>query len=122
MTQAARAEARPELEEEPPRAPKTTAAGQRRTVTITGRPDRRRDRMVEIDRRRSAPMTEIDGFRSARMVETQRRRPAPIVEIDRRRPPRTAVERLGGRPDRLAMWAVAMALFLILVTLTSPGG
>jgi hypothetical protein len=41
------------------------------------------------------------------------------VEIDRRRPPRRPVERLGPRPDRVAMWAVVMALFLILVTIAS---
>jgi hypothetical protein len=41
------------------------------------------------------------------------------VEIQRRRPPRSATERLAGHPDRLAMWAVVMALFLILVTILS---
>jgi hypothetical protein len=61
----------------------------RRTVVITGRPD-------------EAP-----------------RRHLRIVEIDRRRPPRRPVERLGPRPDRIAMWAVLMALFLVLVTLLS---
>jgi hypothetical protein len=59
----------------------------RRTVTITGRPEKARHLRV--------------------------------VEIDRRRPPRRAVERLGPRPDRIAMWAVFMALFLILVVLVS---
>jgi hypothetical protein len=58
----------------------------RRTVTITGHPDRPRLR---------------------------------LVEIDRRRPPRGAVERLGPRPDRVALWAVFMALFLIVVVLLS---
>jgi|SRR5215210_7973230 len=32
-----------------------------------------------------------------------------------RRPPRTAHERIGARPDRLAMWAVALGLLLILI-------
>ncbi|MDQ4041367.1 MAG: hypothetical protein M3141_06415 [Actinomycetota bacterium] len=61
----------------------------RRTVTITGRPERAVPRHLRL------------------------------VEIERRRPPRTAVERLGPRPDRIAMWAVFMALFLILVVLLS---
>jgi hypothetical protein len=61
----------------------------RRTVTITGRPERVVPRHLRL------------------------------VEIERRRPPRTAVERLGPRPDRIAMWAVLMALFLILVVLLS---
>jgi hypothetical protein len=59
----------------------------RRTVTITGHPERVRHLRV--------------------------------VEYDRRRPPRKPVERLGPRPDRVAMWAVFMALFLILVVLMS---
>jgi hypothetical protein len=42
-----------------------------------------------------------------------------LVEIDRRRPPRRSVERVGPRPDRLAMWAVLLAFFLILVAATS---
>jgi len=61
----------------------------RRTVTITGRPERVVPRHLRL------------------------------VEIERRRPPRTTVERLGPRPDRIAMWAVFMALFLILVVLLS---
>lgn len=61
----------------------------RRTVTITGRPERAVPRHLRL------------------------------VEVERRRPPRTAVERLGPRPDRIAMWAVFMALFLILVVVLS---
>jgi hypothetical protein len=45
--------------------------------------------------------------------------PAPAVprsvEIDRRRPPRRPIERVGTRPDRLAMWALLMGIVLILV-------
>jgi len=46
--------------------------------------------------------------------------PAPVVprssvEIDRRRPPRRPIERVGSRPDRLAMWALLMGIVLILV-------
>jgi hypothetical protein len=32
-----------------------------------------------------------------------------------RRPPRTTHERIGARPDRLAMWAVALGLLLIVI-------
>jgi len=38
-------------------------------------------------------------------------------EGDRRRPPRRAAERVGARPDRVAMWALLMGLLLILVAL-----
>ncbi|MDX6699701.1 MAG: hypothetical protein QOE65_3098 [Solirubrobacteraceae bacterium] len=64
-------------------------ASPRRTVTITGHPDKVVPRHLRL------------------------------VEVERRRPPRTAVERLGPRPDRIAMWAVFMALFLIAVVLLS---
>ena len=48
--------------------------------------------------------------------------PAPAVpratEVgDRRRPPRRAAERVGTRPDRVAMWALLMGLLLILVAI-----
>ena len=36
-----------------------------------------------------------------------------------RRPPRTAHERIGARPDRLAMWAVALGILLILIAVLS---
>jgi hypothetical protein len=45
-----------------------------------------------------------------------------MIEIDRHRPRARASERLGPRPDKVAMWAVLMALFLILVTITSSHG
>jgi hypothetical protein len=46
--------------------------------------------------------------------------PAPAVprsstEIERRRPTRRPVERVGARPDRVAMWAMLMGIVLILV-------
>lgn len=45
--------------------------------------------------------------------------PAPAVprsvELDRRRPPRRAIERVGPRPDRIALWALLMGILLILV-------
>lgn len=39
----------------------------------------------------------------------------PRIEVDRRRPPRRPIERVGPRPDRLALWALLMGLMLILV-------
>jgi hypothetical protein len=80
----------------------------RRTVVITGRPDKAPVRPLREAARPSATVVSLPGARGPR-----------IVEIDRRRPPRRPVERLGPRPDRIAMWAVVMALFLILVTILS---
>jgi hypothetical protein len=42
-----------------------------------------------------------------------------LVEVERRRPARSAAERVGARPERLALWAVGLCLFLILVAATS---
>ena len=42
-----------------------------------------------------------------------------LVEVERRRPPRRTVERVGPRPDRVALWAVLLGFFLILVAATS---
>jgi hypothetical protein len=84
-------------------------APRRRTVTITGHPGARArpaPRVIDLEHRRAAR----DG------------RARPIVEIDRRRPVRRVSERIGPRPDRLAMWALMMALFLILVVAVSPHG
>lgn len=36
-----------------------------------------------------------------------------------RRPPRTTHERIGARPDRIAMWAVALGLLLIIIAVLS---
>jgi hypothetical protein len=41
------------------------------------------------------------------------------MEIERRRPARRPAERIGHRPDRIAMWAVLLGFFLILVAATS---
>jgi hypothetical protein len=61
-----------------------------------------------------------------RTIEIQGRTvPAPDVPrtprpaITPRRPPRLASERVGPRPDRLAMWAMLMGIVLILVALTT---
>jgi hypothetical protein len=42
-----------------------------------------------------------------------------LVELERRRPARRSLERLSERPDRIAMWAFLLGLFLILVAATS---
>jgi hypothetical protein len=49
-----------------------------------------------------------------------RRRIPRMVEIDRRRPRRTARERFGARPDRIAMWAFGLGAVLVAVATTAP--
>jgi hypothetical protein len=89
-------------------------------------PPRRRDH-VEPD---AAVVPRRGGYGDAvalpdrRTVEIRGRTvPAPAVprtiELDRRRPPRRAAERVGPRPDRLALWALLMGLVLILVAVST---
>jgi hypothetical protein len=78
-------------EEEPSAGEALPAQGERRTVRIAGRPE-----------------GSLEAARSHR-------------EHGRRRPPRTAHERIGARPDRLAMWAVALGMLLILIALITAG-
>jgi hypothetical protein len=42
-----------------------------------------------------------------------------LVEVQSRRPGRRAVERVGPRPDRIAMWAAALGLLLCLIALAT---
>jgi len=42
-----------------------------------------------------------------------------LVEVERRRPARRPVERIGPRPDRIALYAVLLGFFLILVAAAS---
>ena len=87
----------------------------RRTVTITGRPDgpppRRPDSVVRAAPRRDSLLAVRPGTLSARLPR--------MVEVHRRRPPRSPRERLGPRPDRVAMWALLMAVALVLVAAMS---
>jgi hypothetical protein len=55
---------------------------------------------------------QITGRPTARQVPR-------LVEVERRRPARRPVERVGARPERLALWAVALCIFLIFVAATS---
>ena len=83
------------------------AAPPRRTVTITGNPGAR---VIYFERRRSG------------RAPSEAMRSGHVVDVPRRRPRRSAAERIGPRPDRLAMWALMMALFLILLVAVSPHG
>jgi hypothetical protein len=85
-----------------------------------------RDRQhVEVEAGRSPAITrrashpEGTAIPARRTVEIRGRTvPAPAVprpvDVDRRRP-RRPIERVGARPDRLAMWALLMGIVLILV-------
>jgi len=97
-------------------------------------PQRRREHAgpaTAARRHDSPPVARRGGYGDAvaipgrRTIEIRGRTvPAPAVppslDLDRsRRAPRRAVERIGPRPDRLAMWALVMGLLLIAVAITT---
>jgi hypothetical protein len=106
-------------------APDADAPRPRRFERATGE---RRGRFTRADHPTAARAPEapapLTAPRRRRTVEiTGRTVGAPtlprLVEIDRRRPARRAAERVGARPDRLALWAVVLGFFLIFVAVTS---
>jgi hypothetical protein len=46
-------------------------------------------------------------------------RPAEFYSAPARRPSRTVHERVGSRPDRIAAWAFALGLLLILIAIAT---
>jgi hypothetical protein len=99
----------------------------RRTVRID-KPDDLPSEIAAITADRDLDGVEhVEPLRPLEPVVPERRtvkiggRPEGSLEAARyqrdraRRPPRTAHERIGARPDRLAMWAVALGLLLILI-------
>ena len=121
-------------------APDADAAPRTRRFERSGRPERARrasrarpSRATRVERaarstarprRRSAAPAPLPAPSRRRTVEiTGRTVGAPslprLVQIDRRRPARRAAERVGARPDRLALWAVVLGFFLIFVAVTS---
>jgi len=86
----------------PPAAPQPSA-----TAPPAGAPHR--PLVVPVERR----TVQITGHPGARAGISG------LFEVERRRAVRRPVERIGPKPDRLAMWAVLLGLFLILVAATS---
>jgi hypothetical protein len=115
----------------------------RRRFTRTGEPVRRdphgRDRRVEADApeaRAEAPQAPTAEPQPAVAIEPAPARPVTgglegrrtivIGQSDstvarRPRPARTAGERIGHRPDRIAAWAVALGLLLIIIAFATAG-
>jgi hypothetical protein len=71
----------------------------------------------------ASPHAEIDvvdrpaGGRRTVVIRGRGAEPAPSASRRERRPPRTVGERLGPRPDRVAAWAVALGMLLILIAI-----
>jgi hypothetical protein len=59
------------------------------------------------------------GRRTVKIGGRPGERPLPLDRPPRRRPPKTVGERVGARPDRVAMWAFALGLVLILIAVAT---
>jgi hypothetical protein len=68
------------------------------------------------------PAVEADRAPAGRRTVVIRGRGAERAWTPRYRPPRTVGERIGPRPDRLAAWAVALGLLLILIAVLTAHG
>ncbi|HEY7953314.1 MAG TPA: hypothetical protein VID70_10015 [Solirubrobacteraceae bacterium] len=64
---------------------------------------------------------EVEGDHMRERIE-RRRVAAERSAPRRRRPMRRPVERVGGRPDRVASWAFALGCLLLLVAIASTHG
>ena len=106
-----------------PARPEATSDA-RRTVQIRGHvppppqpPQSMSVRNVAVPTQRVAPR-----LVTAAPVPDVRSAPLPGSVAARRRPPRPVADRIvDGSPDRLAMWAFVMAVFLVLVATLSAG-
>jgi hypothetical protein len=122
------------IESEVAALPEATPAPRRRFESDAPASQRRRehaDQAAAARRVDAPPVARRGGYGDAvaipgrRTIEIRGRTvPAPAVprplELDRtRRPPRRAIERVGARPDRMAMWALLMGLVLIAVAITT---
>jgi hypothetical protein len=62
---------------------------------------------------------EVEGVQMRERIERRRIAAERTAPRARRRPPRRPIERMGGQPDRLAAWAVAMGLLLVMAAVLS---
>jgi hypothetical protein len=65
---------------------------------------------------------EVEDVQMRERIERRRVAALSASPHARRRPPRRPVERIGGRPDRVAGWAVGLGLLLLSVAMLSGHG
>jgi hypothetical protein len=81
-------------------------------VTITGRPGAN-----------AVPVRRLRDVSPSPSATEYAPTPRPrVMAVQRRRPARPVTERVSARPDRIALYAFLMGLFLVLVTLLSANG
>jgi hypothetical protein len=78
---------------------------------------RRADRQPEVSRRTVRIRGQAIAGTSARQLHQTPEAPPPrrLDPLPRERPRRTAPERLGSRPDRIAAWAVVFGLLMAIM-------
>jgi hypothetical protein len=102
------------------------AAETPRVIELVSDPLTDRD-LAPLDDRVAAAIADDDAYLSPPPPAGQRRtvqitgRPAEaaIVSRARRHRPRTTADRIGGRPDRIALWAVVLGAVLIILAVLS---
>ena len=62
---------------------------------------------------------EVEDVQMRQRIERRRLAAQRVAPHGRRRPARRPMERVGGRPDRVAGWAVGLALLLLTVAMLS---
>jgi hypothetical protein len=124
-------ERRPAAEPPPARRPAPPAEAPRPRAAAAEPAEARRPRTVRRSEERtaaepvSAPRPEIADRPRPEFAEPPPEGRKTVVISGRpgerayRRPPRTVEERVAARPDRLAMWAVALGLLLILIAVVT---
>ncbi len=65
---------------------------------------------------------EVEDVQMRERIERRRMAAEQTNPRSRRRPPRRPFERVGGSPDRLAAWAVAMGVLLLMAAVLSGHG
>lgn len=85
---------------------------------VRERIERRRTR-ESVTAPRSAPRRGVRELRTGQRLTLVRSEPQDAVREQRRRPRPRPVQRIGPRPDRIAAWAVALGLLLLILSILS---
>lgn len=79
------------------------------------------ERVVSPTTRATAPAAPAPAGRRTVVIRGQASSTHSVVSADRRRPAPRTRDRVGHRPDRVAMWAVMLGLLLIVVATMTAG-
>jgi hypothetical protein len=102
------------------------ARGESRTIVVSAdEPGRGESRTIVLAPADAEPARHDDPWseapREGRRTVVIHGRPDRLPAPRAKRPPRTAMERVGARPDRIAGYAVALGFLLILIAILTTG-